>query len=83
MIEGQTVVHEVTYPHPPERVWQALVDADEMALWFMPNDGFVPVVATNSRLPAIPTAWSKPRSSNSIRRSACGAGGSGRSERRW
>jgi uncharacterized protein YndB with AHSA1/START domain len=44
MIEGQTIVHDVTYPHPPERVWRALVDVDEMALWLMPTDGFVPLV---------------------------------------
>jgi uncharacterized protein YndB with AHSA1/START domain len=43
VIEGQSVVHEVTYPHPPERVWRALVDPDELAAWLMPND-FAPVV---------------------------------------
>jgi uncharacterized protein YndB with AHSA1/START domain len=43
MIEAESVVHEVTYPHPPERVWRALVDPQELALWLMPND-FVPEV---------------------------------------
>jgi uncharacterized protein YndB with AHSA1/START domain len=43
MIEGQSVIHEVTYPHPPERVWRALIDPGELASWLMPND-FVPVV---------------------------------------
>jgi uncharacterized protein YndB with AHSA1/START domain len=43
VIQGQSVVHEVTYPYPPERVWRALVDPDELAAWLMPND-FVPVV---------------------------------------
>jgi uncharacterized protein YndB with AHSA1/START domain len=43
MIQGESVVHEVTYPYPPERVWRALVDPDELASWLMPND-FTPVV---------------------------------------
>ena len=43
MIEGDGIVHEVDYPHPPERVWRAIVDADELSAWLMPND-FVPVV---------------------------------------
>ena len=43
MIQGQSVVHYVTYPQSPQRVWQALVDAEELALWLMPND-FVPEV---------------------------------------
>jgi uncharacterized protein YndB with AHSA1/START domain len=43
VIQGQSVVHEVTYSHPPERVWRALVDPDELASWLMPND-FTPVV---------------------------------------
>jgi uncharacterized protein YndB with AHSA1/START domain len=43
MIDGDAVVHEVTYPHPPERVWQALVDQGELSAWLMDND-FVPVV---------------------------------------
>src|SRR5579871_5883689 len=32
---------EFTYPHPIERVWHALTDAESMARWFMPSD-FVP-----------------------------------------
>jgi uncharacterized protein YndB with AHSA1/START domain len=43
MIQDQSVVHEASYPHPPERVWQALVDPEELALWLMPND-FLPLV---------------------------------------
>jgi uncharacterized protein YndB with AHSA1/START domain len=43
VIQGQSVVHEVTYAHPPERVWHALVDPDELAAWLMPGD-FAPVV---------------------------------------
>lgn len=30
-------------PHPPAKVWQALVDPDLLAQWLMPND-FKPVV---------------------------------------
>ena len=37
------VVFEFTYPHPPERVWRALTDPDELAQWLMKND-FEPVV---------------------------------------
>ena len=29
---------EVVYPHPVERVWRALTDADALANWLMPND---------------------------------------------
>jgi uncharacterized protein YndB with AHSA1/START domain len=37
VIEKQTIIHEVEYPHPPERLWRALVDSDELAVWLMPN----------------------------------------------
>lgn len=29
---------EATYPHPPERVWRALTDSDELERWLMEND---------------------------------------------
>lgn len=29
---------EVSYPHPPERVWRAIADAKAIAGWLMPND---------------------------------------------
>jgi uncharacterized protein YndB with AHSA1/START domain len=29
---------EIVYPHPPERVWQALTDSAAIADWLMPND---------------------------------------------
>jgi uncharacterized protein YndB with AHSA1/START domain len=32
------IEHEAVYPHPPERVWRALVDPDELAAWLMPTD---------------------------------------------
>jgi uncharacterized protein YndB with AHSA1/START domain len=38
MIEGESIVHEVTYAYPPERVWRALVDAGEVGAWLMAND---------------------------------------------
>jgi uncharacterized protein YndB with AHSA1/START domain len=34
---------EMKYPHPPEKVWQALTDAAAMSQWLMPND-FEPTV---------------------------------------
>jgi uncharacterized protein YndB with AHSA1/START domain len=35
------IVLDAVYPHPPERVWRALTDPQELAMWLMPND-FVP-----------------------------------------
>lgn len=29
---------EIAYPHPPEKVWQALTDPVAIAEWLMPND---------------------------------------------
>src|SRR5262245_55697929 len=37
------VALDATYPHPPERVWRALTEPQELAAWLMPND-FAPVV---------------------------------------
>jgi uncharacterized protein YndB with AHSA1/START domain len=34
----EPIVRDVIYPHPPERVWRALVDPEELAAWLMPND---------------------------------------------
>lgn len=34
---------EMTYPHPPEQVWQALINTDAIGEWLMPND-FLPIV---------------------------------------
>jgi uncharacterized protein YndB with AHSA1/START domain len=34
---------EMTYPHPPENVWEALTHAEAIAQWLMPND-FLPRV---------------------------------------
>ena len=38
MIRDGGVEHDAVYAHPPERVWRALVDPQELALWLMPND---------------------------------------------
>lgn len=35
---GDTIVIEMTYPHPVERVWRALTSRDALAVWLMPND---------------------------------------------
>jgi uncharacterized protein YndB with AHSA1/START domain len=43
MISNGCVEHEAVYPHPPERVWRALVDPSELAVWLMPTD-FAPEV---------------------------------------
>jgi uncharacterized protein YndB with AHSA1/START domain len=32
------LTYEAFYPHPPERVWQALTDAKALGLWLMPTD---------------------------------------------
>jgi uncharacterized protein YndB with AHSA1/START domain len=53
MIEDTRVVHEARYPHPPERVWQALTDPAELAAWLMPND-FSPRAGARFRLDARP-----------------------------
>lgn len=37
------ITHEFSLPYPPERVWRALTDQDELARWLMPND-FAPVL---------------------------------------
>lgn len=37
------IVLDAVYPHPPERVWRALTDPNELAAWLMPND-FAPRV---------------------------------------
>jgi uncharacterized protein YndB with AHSA1/START domain len=32
------IEHEQTYPYPPERVWRALTEPAELAVWLMPTD---------------------------------------------
>ena len=43
MIRDRRIEHEAMYPHSPERVWRALVDPSELAIWLMPTD-FAPEV---------------------------------------
>ena len=38
MIIDGVVVHERWYPHPIERVWNAITDPAALATWLMPND---------------------------------------------
>ncbi len=69
----------VVYPHPVDRVWEALTSSEALAAWLMPND-FKPAVGHHftfrtSRPPAS-TAWCGARCSNSTRR--CGWCGRGR-----
>jgi uncharacterized protein YndB with AHSA1/START domain len=35
---SQEIVLETFYPHPPERVWQALTDRRALSIWMMDND---------------------------------------------
>jgi uncharacterized protein YndB with AHSA1/START domain len=35
---SQEIVLETFYPHPPERVWQALTDRRALSSWMMDND---------------------------------------------
>jgi uncharacterized protein YndB with AHSA1/START domain len=50
------LLFEVTYPHPPERVWRALTDPQDLAAWLMPND-FAPVVGHRFTFRAPPQPW--------------------------
>jgi uncharacterized protein YndB with AHSA1/START domain len=33
-----SILRDVFYPHPPERVWRALTDPAALSRWLMPND---------------------------------------------
>jgi len=46
---SRRIEREAVYPHPPERVWRALVDPSELAVWLMPTD-FAPEVGRNFAL---------------------------------
>ena len=35
---SRAIRREITYPHPPARVWHALTDRATLAQWLMPND---------------------------------------------
>jgi uncharacterized protein YndB with AHSA1/START domain len=38
MIEGDSIVYDILYPHPIWTVWRALTTAEALAAWLMPND---------------------------------------------
>jgi len=40
---------EATYPHSPERVWEALTDPNQLSRWLMPTD-FKPLIGFRFRL---------------------------------
>jgi uncharacterized protein YndB with AHSA1/START domain len=50
---------EVTYPHPPEKVWRALTDPEAIAQWLMKNN-FEPRVGYKfqCRVEPQPRGWS-------------------------
>jgi uncharacterized protein YndB with AHSA1/START domain len=50
---ARTIVHEVEYPHPPERVWRALTDPEQIGEWLMETD-FTPVVGAKYVMRAKP-----------------------------
>lgn len=45
---------ETVLPYPVETVWQALTDAQALAEWVMPVEGFAPVVGQRFRFLAAP-----------------------------
>jgi uncharacterized protein YndB with AHSA1/START domain len=55
---SRTILREAVYPHPPERVWRALVEPEALASWLMPND-FRPVVGHKFqfRVGSPPRGW--------------------------
>lgn len=39
---AEPVTREAEYPHPPERVWEALTDPDALSDWMLPTRDFAP-----------------------------------------
>ncbi|MEU5264617.1 SRPBCC domain-containing protein [Amycolatopsis sp. NPDC021455] len=54
MTTSRDITVDVELPYPPAQVWQALTDADALADWLMPVDGFAPVVGRAFTLRAKP-----------------------------
>ncbi len=50
---ARSIVHEVDYPHPPERVWRALTDPQQIGQWLMATD-FKAVVGAKYEMRAKP-----------------------------
>ena len=58
MTETKSIVVERTMPHPPEKVWRALTQAELIAEWLMQND-FKPIVGHRFQFRAKPVpGWS-------------------------
>src|SRR5262245_14053299 len=53
MIDGDRIIHEMHYPHPPGAVWRAITDSAALAVWLMPND-FKPEVGHRFSFDASP-----------------------------
>lgn len=47
------IVHEMEYPHPPERVWRAITEPAQIGQWLMKTD-FRPVAGARYRMDAKP-----------------------------
>lgn len=55
---ARTLVFEVHYPHPPEKVWAAITSRESIAKWLMEND-FEPRLGRKFQLRAKPVpGWS-------------------------
>lgn len=55
---ARTLVFEVVYPHPVEKVWAAVTDSASLAKWLMRND-FEPTVGRKFQFRAKPVmGWS-------------------------
>jgi len=55
---ARTLVFEVVYPHPPERVWEAITTPESIARWLMEND-FAPRVGHRFQFRSKPVpGWS-------------------------
>jgi uncharacterized protein YndB with AHSA1/START domain len=55
---ARTLAFDVTYPHPPEKVWAAITSSAQIAQWLMAND-FAPEVGRRFQLRAKPVpGWS-------------------------
>ncbi len=55
---ARTLVFEIVYPHPQEKVWAAVTDSASLAKWLMKND-FEPTVGRKFQFRAKPVmGWS-------------------------
>jgi uncharacterized protein YndB with AHSA1/START domain len=54
-IEVKSLIVERVMPHPPEKIWRALIDSELIGQWLMRND-FQPIVGHRFRFQATPMA---------------------------